>query len=418
MNTLFDWNRSYKRVALMVVMGLAMLTIVPGPEGLAAYASPLQQASSCLEFPPANTPYKICGRFKNYWEQHGGLAQQGYPISEERQEVSKTDGKVYTVQYFERAVFEYHPEQPDPQYQVLLSLLGRFTYDEKYGPVGAPGQRASTTNARKFPSTGKTLGGIFRQYWEQHGGLAQQGYPISEEFTERSDIDGKLYTVQYFERAVFEYHPEQPDPQFRVLLSLLGRSQYNAQLGSPTPGPFANPTDPPTVTSTSTRVATTPTNTPTSAPTWTPLSTNTPTPTDTPTPTITPTPLPDRLRITTLVLLNHGGHPFCMEMSVNGRHQAWSYGHDAPTGTNIAIPSDIGTFLGVHEQDQVTVRFAYWYSVASTIPIDGQYCAVPGRYGWNEITFNAGLLPETTKTFRTNYGVGTLQCNLTWQMLR
>src|SRR5262249_8491069 len=41
------------------------------------------------------------------------------------------------------------------------------------------------------------------------------------EFTETSPLDGKPYTVQYFERAVFEYHPENQPPN-DVLLSQLG----------------------------------------------------------------------------------------------------------------------------------------------------------------------------------------------------
>ena len=60
---------------------------------------------------------------------------------------------------------------------------------------------------RTFPETGKTVSGKFLQYWDGHGGLAQQGFPISEEIQETSDTNGKIYTVQYFERAVFEYHP-------------------------------------------------------------------------------------------------------------------------------------------------------------------------------------------------------------------
>ncbi len=34
------------------------------------------------------------------------------------------DGKAYTVQYFERARFEWHPENPAP-YDVLLGQFGR-----------------------------------------------------------------------------------------------------------------------------------------------------------------------------------------------------------------------------------------------------------------------------------------------------
>src|SRR5206468_3441313 len=49
-----------------------------------------------------------------------------------------------------------------------------------------------------FPETGEKVCGTFLAYWYGHGGLAQQGYPISGEMQERSDTDGKAYTVQYF----------------------------------------------------------------------------------------------------------------------------------------------------------------------------------------------------------------------------
>lgn len=49
--------------------------------------------------------------------------------------------------------------------------------------------------------------------------------PISDEFLEKSDVNGQNYLVQYFERAVFEYHPEQRPPN-DVLLSLLGSFRY------------------------------------------------------------------------------------------------------------------------------------------------------------------------------------------------
>jgi iron complex transport system substrate-binding protein len=55
--------------------------------------------------------------------------------------------------------------------------------------------------------------------------VAQQGFPISNEFQEKSPLDGKTYTVQYFERAVFEMHPENAAPN-DVLLSQLGKFEY------------------------------------------------------------------------------------------------------------------------------------------------------------------------------------------------
>ena len=78
------------------------------------------------------TGHSVGGRFLDYWTEHGGLQQQGYPISEELFEISELEGGSYKVQYFERAVFEYHPENEDA-YEVLLSQLGTFRYREKYG---------------------------------------------------------------------------------------------------------------------------------------------------------------------------------------------------------------------------------------------------------------------------------------------
>ncbi len=191
------------------------------------------------------TGHTVSGDFWQYWQAHGGLAQQGYPISEEMQEKSDLNGQTYTVQYFERAVFEKHPEN-QPPYNVLLSQLGTFRYKAKYGTGGAPNQHVSTDNPRVFPETGHTVGGAFRAYWEQHGGLAQQGYPISDEFTEVSDLNGQPYTVQYFERAVFEKHPEN-QPPYNVLLSQLGTFQYKAKYGGGggNPPPAASPTPQP-----------------------------------------------------------------------------------------------------------------------------------------------------------------------------
>src|SRR3712207_5316538 len=76
-----------------------------------------------------------------------------------------------------------------------------------------------------FPETGKTIRGPFLDYWKNNGGLAQQGFPITNLIRERSELDGKEYTMQYFERAVFELHPEQKPP-YNVLLSQLGTMRY------------------------------------------------------------------------------------------------------------------------------------------------------------------------------------------------
>lgn len=186
------------------------------------------------------TKHTVKGTFWTYWQEHGGLAQQGYPISEEFAEVSDLDGKSYTVQYFERAVFERHPENKPP-YDVLLSQLGTFQYRAKYGAEGAQGQRPNNEQGSVlFSETGRRLGGKLLEYWKSHGALAQQGFPISDEFTEVSDLDGKTYTVQYFERAVFEMHPENKPP-YDVLLSQLGTFQLKKKYPGGAPGGEGQP---------------------------------------------------------------------------------------------------------------------------------------------------------------------------------
>jgi hypothetical protein len=99
------------------------------------------------------------------------------------------------------------------------------------------------SDARYFPETHHTVRGVFLSYWTAHGGLAQQGYPLTEEFQEQNKLNGKTYTVQYFERAVFELHPEN-QPPFNVLLSQLGKCELDARYPNGC-NPAAAPVGPP-----------------------------------------------------------------------------------------------------------------------------------------------------------------------------
>ena len=218
---------------MSLALRLRLLATVVVALGLLLTSGWIAQAQSAGRFFPA-TGHSVGGLLLQYWDGHGGLAQQGYPLTEPFQEQSDLNGQTYTVQYFERAVFEQHPENAPP-FNVLLSQLGTFRYRAKY-PNGAPGQQASSApGAVLFKETGHTVGGKFLTYWQGHGGLAQQGFPISEEFTETSDLNNKPYTVQYFERAVFELHPENAPP-FDVLLSQLGTYQLRQKYTNGVPG--------------------------------------------------------------------------------------------------------------------------------------------------------------------------------------
>jgi len=78
------------------------------------------------------TGYNMCGLFRNYWRQHGGLARFGYPITDPIEET--IEGQIYWVQYYERRRMEIHPTQGGTSYDalignvpgtVMLGLLGR-----------------------------------------------------------------------------------------------------------------------------------------------------------------------------------------------------------------------------------------------------------------------------------------------------
>jgi hypothetical protein len=183
---------------------------------------PIASTTAKTFFP--QTGHSLGGAFKIYWDKNGGLAQFGYPWTEEFLERNPADGKDYIVQYFERARFEYHPEYKGTASEVLLGLLGKqvSTGREEEAPFRSLGAFQSRADVWYFPETGHSLSYGFLSYWLKNGGLAIYGFPISEEFQEVSPTDGKTYTVQYFERNRFEYHPENKGTKYEVLLGLLG----------------------------------------------------------------------------------------------------------------------------------------------------------------------------------------------------
>jgi hypothetical protein len=155
---------------------------------------PDPQQAGVLYF--SETGHTLRGKFLDYWQQNGGLAQFGYPLTEEFFEPEGADNALIQVQYFERNRFELHPENQPPN-DVLLGRLGI-----EFHPQDPPVSREPSP-AVYFPQTGHNLSGVFLQYWQAHGGLAVNGYPISEPQMETS-TDGKQYLTQWFERARLE----------------------------------------------------------------------------------------------------------------------------------------------------------------------------------------------------------------------
>jgi hypothetical protein len=155
------------------------------------------------------TGHNLAFGFRSFFDSHGGLDLFGYPRTEEIQEGG------FTVQYLQRARFEYHPEHAGTPYEVELGLLGdALTTPRRPFPPGVP--FASGEDHRWYPETGHSVHFGFLRYFDTRGGLDVFGYPISEELQENG------FTVQYFQRARFEYHPENVGTPYEVQLGLLG----------------------------------------------------------------------------------------------------------------------------------------------------------------------------------------------------
>lgn len=190
---------------------------------------PVSQAHAAPRcFPETN--HCIDGRIREYWEQNGGLLVFGFPIGD-IEEVT-IEGKAVRMQRFERNRLELHPENARP-YDVLLGRLGADRLSQQGRDWFTFAKNGDTGGCQVFGETGHAVCGDILKMWKSNGlmldtkkavstaeSMALFGLPVSDLQTETMS-DGKQYQVQWFERARFELHPENPAP-YNVLLGLLG----------------------------------------------------------------------------------------------------------------------------------------------------------------------------------------------------
>ncbi len=161
------------------------------------------------------TGHNVRHGFLKYFQAHGGVEAFGLPLTEEFFEQGRA------VQYFERARFEYHPEQVGTPYEVQLGLLGDLLTAGRRPFVGSA-PFPNVPDHRFFPETGHGVNFAFLNAWETQGGLERFGFPISEEILENG------VTAQYFQRARLEYRPDQPPGQ-RVTVAKLGSEHLRSR---------------------------------------------------------------------------------------------------------------------------------------------------------------------------------------------
>ncbi|HEX9016140.1 MAG TPA: hypothetical protein VF960_09115 [Chloroflexota bacterium] len=196
----------------------------PGADATFAWTSP-------------DTGHTTSGEWLSFLKAHGDTDNLGYPRSEV---IADPMAAGQTVQYFQRLVLEWHPENP-PVFRIQRRLLGDLLYpgaDPAVDPADPTAVPAGESHY--FPnSPGLGLGHFvgdfapdgsptyFREYFDSHGGVDAFGFPKEEPKLR----DGRW--TQRFQAAVFEYHPENdvdgsvpgtaiPLRNYRVQLELLG----------------------------------------------------------------------------------------------------------------------------------------------------------------------------------------------------
>ena len=196
----------YWRSWPLLFVGVVLATLLPFRS---AAAAPLPAGDVYRYYP--ETGHSIVPPISLFFSRQGDVPAFGLPLTD----LVVVDGR--EVQYFERARIEL-TRDPVAGVRIELGLLGRELVGARHdGPFAPPS--GVPADARHFEETGHTIRGAFRTYWETSGGLPRFGLPISKEFSEAHG--NQQLTVQYFERARFEWHPDVDGG--KVLLGLIGR---------------------------------------------------------------------------------------------------------------------------------------------------------------------------------------------------
>ena len=144
--------------------------------------------------------FPISPIFQAYYANHGGMKILGEPISAELIENGAT------VQYFQNARLEYHPQLP-AENQIFMAGLG----EQFYGRSPCVPIASAELNTLYFNDC-HSVSPEFRGFFEDYGGVAFFGYPISERYIYSN------WLAQNYERATVIWDVSKAvDYQFSLL---------------------------------------------------------------------------------------------------------------------------------------------------------------------------------------------------------
>lgn len=161
--------------------------------------------------------------FREFWQKTGGLDQFGFSITDWYPRT--VNNRTFYVQEFERARFEFHP-LVDAPHNIVLGRVGAEWLDYHVGELTPllPGDRQFAAGVGRCavvePNT-PAVCDAFLDYHTAHGAeidgiplinrnerLRLFGAPLTPAM--RWSTNGQSMVVQVFERARFEYHPDDP----------------------------------------------------------------------------------------------------------------------------------------------------------------------------------------------------------------
>jgi hypothetical protein len=189
------------KLAIAMVVSLAGCLLLLSSDSLA------QDDLDSRYFP--ETGHTVTPLFHSFYEDHGGLAVFGYPIT---QSFFSPDDRCW-IQYFQNVRLETQGLGE----KVMLSPLPMNLLIERRTAAISPQDVGA--GAAYFSATGHSVMLAFLDFYLYHGGPEVFGYPIAELM-----LDGDRL-VQYFERAIYEWYPELPNGQ-RVQLARLGELYF------------------------------------------------------------------------------------------------------------------------------------------------------------------------------------------------
>jgi hypothetical protein len=222
------------RLTFILALLISAVTALP--------ASRATAAETCLPNQPAGVVC-LAGEFAGFWEANGGLPVFGYAITSAQPERNADAPQEFLTQWTERNRFELHPENSAP-YDILLGRMGAERLAQLgRDPFKEGREEGPAAGCAWFAETGHNVcdqaaGQGFKTYWQTHGlrvagldasrrSLALFGLPLTAARPEQSS-NGETVLTQWFERARFEWRPDNP-AAYKVQLGLLGGEVRGAQ---------------------------------------------------------------------------------------------------------------------------------------------------------------------------------------------